>query len=194
MSTDLAATSSTGPRLVSARVGALRGTVLELGPGNGVNFADLAPDVRWIGLEPDVSRRGFIVAAAARLAVPPQLIAGHAEDIALPTASVDAVLATRVLCSVRDPRRVLAEVSRVLRPGGMFVFSEHVAAPRGTWLRAAQKVFAPISRWCDGGCDPGRDTEETLRAQPWQGLEVEHVVVPGPFGLGLPHIAGSARR
>ena len=54
----------------------------------------------------------------------------------MPANSVDAVLGTHVLCSVTDPVRVLDEVRRVLRPGGLYVFEEHVAAPRGTWTSA----------------------------------------------------------
>jgi ubiquinone/menaquinone biosynthesis C-methylase UbiE len=81
-----------------------------------------------------------------------------AERIPLPDASVDAVAATVVLCSVADQDEVLAEVRRVLRPAGRFVFFEHVAAPAGTWSRRLQRCVTPVTRRFDGGCDPGRET------------------------------------
>lgn len=113
-------------------LGELRGRVLEIGAGGGANFSRLPHGVDWVGLEP--SRR-----ARRRLAR-----SGHtvldapAEAVPLPDDSVDAVVSTIVLCSVADQDRALAEVVRVLRPGGRLVFFEHVAAPRGTWRRRAQ--------------------------------------------------------
>src|SRR5262245_30447723 len=174
----------------------LVGTILEIGPGSGTNCSYFRSDIAWIGLEPDLSARPALLAASARFDLEPQVIGGRAEQIPLPTGAVDAVVGTRVLCSVRKPEQVLSEIVRVLRPLGTFVFVEHVAAPRGSGLRLAQRLAAPLSRWFDNGCDPARDTERALRAATWQRVAVDHYAEPGPFGVPgrIPHIAGTAVR
>jgi SAM-dependent methyltransferase len=137
-------------------LGLLRGTVLELGPGWGAGLAHYAPDVRWIGVEPDAAHRAHLRLVAARLDRPVRLLPGRAERLDLPDASVDAAVATFVLCSVTDQRAALAELLRVLRPGGRFVFAEHVAAPSGTWLRRAQHAAALAGRAFGTRCAPDR--------------------------------------
>lgn len=105
----------------------LRGRVLEIGAGYGANFAHLGPGVEWVGLEPSARRRDTLAGNARRHGHRTPPVAASAEDIPLPDASMDAVLATAVLCSVRDQSRALDEVTRVLVPGGRVVFAEHVA-------------------------------------------------------------------
>jgi SAM-dependent methyltransferase len=172
----------------------LVGTVLEIGPGFGTNCSYFRSDIAWIGLEPDPRARPALLAASVRFDLEPRVIVGQAERIPLPTGAVDAVVGTRVLCSVCRPERVLSEIVRVLRPLGTFVFVEHVAAPRGSGLRLVQRLAAPFSRWFDNGCDPARDTERTLRAASWRHVAVDHYAEPGPFGVRIPHIAGTAVR
>ena len=98
--------------------------MLEIGAGTGANFGLLSGDVDWIGLEPDRGRRRELAESRAGC----MILDARAERIPLPDSSVDGALATIVLCSVRDQDRALAEIVRVLRPGGRFVFFEHVAA------------------------------------------------------------------
>jgi ubiquinone/menaquinone biosynthesis C-methylase UbiE len=118
------------------------------------------------------------------------VLAGRAEEIPLPSASVDAVLSTAVLCSVNDLSAVLAEIRRVLRPGGRFVFLEHVAAPQGSALRRMQRMIAPITRVVDRGCDPSRDLAPAIEAA-FASVDLAHYTVPGL--LKIPFIAGTAR-
>ncbi|KNX39239.1 hypothetical protein VV01_06140 [Luteipulveratus halotolerans] len=174
----------------TALIGSLRGTVLEIGAGRGSNFGLLDRTVSWIGLEPRRRARRELEARAQRDHRRTQVIAGSAEDIAVPAASVDAVLSTVVLCSVDDQRRALAEVRRVLRPGGSFVFCEHVLADAG-WTRLALQAFAPVQIMVDG-CDPARDTEAAIRSAGFADVDIEHFVQPGPLGTRLPFIVGRA--
>src|SRR5699024_10344032 len=134
------------------------GTVLEIGPGPGVNLAYYSREVHWIGIEPDVTHREELRGEAARLGRQAQILPGRAEEIALPAASVDAVVGTLVLCSVDDVTTSLAEIRRVLRPGGHYIFVEHVAAPRGTWTRRAQSVHSHLVGPFGSGCRLDRDT------------------------------------
>ncbi|NGN65830.1 class I SAM-dependent methyltransferase [Streptomyces sp. A7024] len=144
----------------------LRGRVLEIGAGRGANFAALDRDVEWLGLEPSPRRCRFLAENARRHGHRAPPVQATAESIPLPAAAVDAVLATTVLCSVRDQAQVLAEIARVLRPGGRLVLAEHVAAPPGSVARAAQRVARPWTRLFDHGCDPVRDTAAAVRNSP----------------------------
>lgn len=162
---------------------ALRGTVLEIGPGAGVNLPWFGSDVRWIGVEPDPVARDLAVRRASRLGRTIDLVAGPVENLDLPRGSVDAVVGTYVLCSVDDQAAALAEVRRVLVPGGRAVFVDHVVAPPHTMKRAVQRVVTPISRRCCHGCHWDRDTGAALVAAGFTGDDVRMVRVPSfPFG------------
>jgi len=73
-----------------------------------------------------------------------------AENLPVPDASQDCVVATLVLCSVTDPPRALSEVLRVLRPGGRLLIMEHVGAAHGTWTRWLQVGGCVCSDRVDG--------------------------------------------
>ena len=79
---------------------------------------------------------GGLRKTAHRFAIDLRIVASGAEAIDLPDNSVEAVICTLVLCTVDSPERVLAEVSRILKPGGRFIFLEHVAAPQGNLAAA----------------------------------------------------------
>jgi ubiquinone/menaquinone biosynthesis C-methylase UbiE len=173
----------------------LSGTVLEIGAGRGANFDRLPSRTRWIGLEPDRRLRRRLARNAESHGRDAWILAAHAEDIPLDDASVDAVVATVVLCSVSDPARVVAEVRRVLRPGGRFVFCEHVAATRGSASRKLQGWFAPLTRRFDRGCDPTRPTASTIRAAGFDRVDIDAyggggLAVYAPFIVGVATKAG----
>lgn len=175
-------------------IGSLEGTVLEIGAGRGANFGSLHRAGHWIGVEPSRRRRAALRRTAAhRTALRgTDVLDGRAEQLPIEDASVDAVLSTIVLCSVRDQAAALAEVRRVLRPGGRFVFFEHVAAAPGTGSHRAQRVWAPISRTFDHGCDPTRRTWESLRECGLSELRLRWFEFREVFGLRVPYIGGEA--
>jgi ubiquinone/menaquinone biosynthesis C-methylase UbiE len=164
-------------------VGRLRGRVLEIGAGEGENFGALHQGIDWIGLEPDADRRRELATRAREWGHRTVPLDAVAEAIPLPDASVDAVIGTYVLCSVRDQGVALAEVRRVLRPGGRVLFVDHVVAPPRTLKRAVQHVVTPFSaRFCHG-CHWDRDTGAALAAAGFAGDDVRMVRVPSfPFG------------
>ena len=172
----------------SRLLGGLSGTVLEIGPGAGANLAYVPKGVRWIGVEPNRFMLPHLRREAARLGMRIELIDGAAESLPLPDGSVDAVISTLVLCSVTDQSRVLGEIRRVLKPGGKFVFIEHVAAPRGTGLRRAQHWICPLWRRMGDGCHPDRETWVAVENAGFRALELERFDAPLP--LVRPHIAG----
>lgn len=171
-------------------LGRLSGVVVEIGPGAGANFPYLRSDVRWIGVEPNPYSRPFLERAAQRAGVPLDLREGRAERLPLEDASADAVVGTLVLCSVEDLETALHEIRRVLKPGGRYVFIEHVAAPPGTLRRRLQRWARPLWRVIGDGCHPDRDTLHAIRAAGFARVEAEEFLAPAM--LVAPHIAGVA--
>ena len=158
-------------------VGRVRGRVLEIGAGDGENFGAFDPSVEWQGLEPDAKRREELTTRAREwrhAAVP---LDAKAESIPLPDHSVDAVVGTYVLCSVTDQAAALAEVRRVLVPGGRVVFVDHVQAPPRTLKRFVQAVATPIAKRVCHGCHWNRDTELALVAAGFTGTDVRRLRV-----------------
>lgn len=170
----------------------IEGDVLEIGPGAGPNLAHLSPAVRWIGIEPNPYMWPYLRRAAARRGMAIEIRRGIAERIEADDASVDAVIGTLVLCGVRDQEGALAEIRRVLRPGGRYAFVEHVAAPRGTGLRRAQEFARPLWKLLADGCEPNRETWSAIERAGFASVTIEHGRVP--IGLAAPHIFGVAVR
>jgi ubiquinone/menaquinone biosynthesis C-methylase UbiE len=173
-------------QLRGAAISALRGTVLELGAGDGANFEELAPSVRWIGLEPSASARRELQRNAIGHGHTERPLAAGAENIPLDDASVDAVFSTFVLCSVDDLDRVLREVRRVLKPGGTALFIDHVAAPPQTWRRRLQDLASPITRRVSG-CRWNRDVTAAVEASGLQTIRLDRrEVATGMLSLAVP--------
>lgn len=168
--------------------------VLELGPGAGANLRYYAPGTRVIAVEPNDLMHPRLVRHARDRGVDLELHTRRAEALPLGDASVDAVVCTLVLCSVDDPPRVLSEVRRVLRPGGRFVFIEHVAAPPGSALRHLQRLLRRPWRWCFEGCVLSRDTAAAIRGAGFGEVRLHRFEVAAPLAPFAPHIAGLAVR
>jgi ubiquinone/menaquinone biosynthesis C-methylase UbiE len=143
----------------------LSGRVVEVGAGSGVSFAHYPAAVtELVAIEPDPELRERAIAATSAASVPVRVLDGVAERLPLADGSVDAAVFAGVLCSVGDPRRVLDETKRVLRPGGELRFYEHVIARNGR-LRGLQRLLdATFWPRLFGGCHLIRDTESTLAA------------------------------
>lgn len=187
---------ASGPyeRLVEARKEALlvdlRGTVVEIGPGTGPNLRYMPADARVVGLEPNRHMHPYLRSEARRLERSIDIRHGRAESMALSDACADTVVSTLVLCSVESEDPALSEILRILKPGGRLVFLEHVAAPRGSWLRRVQRWVRPVWKTLGDGCRPDRDIGERIRAAGFQRVEMESFRLPLP--VVSPHVAGTA--
>jgi SAM-dependent methyltransferase len=180
--------------MLAARKGALLsgldGDVLEIGPGGGPNLGYYAPTIHWIGVEPNPHMHPYLYQTAARYGLEVDLRQGTAEALPALDHSLDAVVSTLVLCSVHDPAQVLAEARRVLRPGGRFIFLEHVAAPAGSGLRRWQNLARPLWQVVGDGCHPNRETGVAIQHAGFADVHLEYFKLPIPF---IPdHIAGYA--
>lgn len=175
----------------------LAGRVLELGAGNGRNFAHYPSTVtKVVALEPEPYLRERALAAAAAAPVPVEVVDAVADPLPYEDSSFDAAVASLVLCTVPDQERAIAELYRVVRSGGELHFYEHVHAHRQP-LRGILE-FADRSRlWPSiaGGCHP---TRETLLAIEKAGFAVEQSrrfpFAPTRLMPAVPHILGVARR
>ena len=176
----------------------------EIGPGHGPNFAYYPAAVTGVlAVEPEPTLRELARAAAdtARREQPDgppiEVVAGAAEHIPAADGSFDAVVATLVFCSVPDPAAALREIARVLRPGGRFVFLEHVLST-GPAAAATQRVLDGSRLWpaIGAGCHCARDTPAAIRAAGFTmgGLERFPFPAGGPPRPTRPHAAGWATR
>jgi ubiquinone/menaquinone biosynthesis C-methylase UbiE len=171
-------------------LGGLHGRILEIGPGTGPNLAYYPAGVDWLGVEPNPAMFSYLQHEADRLSMKVELRESASEFLPAGDESVDAVVSTLVLCSVRDPAQTLREVLRVLRPGGKFVFLEHVAAPRATRLRSTQSLIRPIWQVFGDGCHVDRETWVTIEQAGFRDVHIEHFSLPMP--IAGPQIAGFA--
>jgi SAM-dependent methyltransferase len=174
----------------------LSGRVLELGCGDGAHFR-LYPETvtELVGVEPEENLLKRAEAAAADARCPARIVAGFAEELPAADGEFDAGVAALVLCSVGDQAAALAELMRVIRPGGELRFFEHVRADARLHV-AAQVAVQPLWAQLGGGCHIARDTEEAIGAA---GFEIERIerfeFAPGFLQkLAGPHILGVARR
>jgi len=165
----------------------LHGSVIEIGAGAGSSFPLYPPAVtRVLALEPDDYLRSVAEKQVAAAGVPVTVVAAAAEDIPAESGSADAVVASLVLCSVKDQSAVLAEIRRVLRPGGQLRLLEHVRSPHPTVARLQDRL-TPVWGRLAMGCQLNRDTVPlvessgfriTHRAQRLRELVEELVAVP----------------
>ena len=148
---------------------------VELGAGSGTNFRYLPRGLRLTVVEPNVQAHPMLCRRAAKHGIVLDLHGEWAEQLDLPSESADYVFCSLVLCSVRDPERVIAQVLRVLKPGGRFVCVEHVEAPAGSRVRRLQHRIRRPWRWAFDGCDVCRNTGQLLRAAGFSRADVQPI-------------------
>lgn len=133
------------------------GRVLDVGTGTGRHLPLYADGTRVVGLEPWLP----MLTAARHRAQGAALVVGDAQALPFASGSFDTVTSSLVFCSVPDPLLGLAEVRRVLAPGGELRMLEHVRHPR-RFLARLQDLGQPAWTWIAGGCHPNRDTEANV--------------------------------
>jgi ubiquinone/menaquinone biosynthesis C-methylase UbiE len=139
-------------------LGGLAGVVVEVGCGNGLNFRHYPPAVtRVVAVEPEPRLRAAARREADTAGVAVEVHAGTADALPVPDGAADAVVLCLVLCSIRERARALAEVRRVLGPGGEVRFLEHTVAEDRRLRRVQRLVDAAGWPLLAGGCHTATD-------------------------------------
>jgi ubiquinone/menaquinone biosynthesis C-methylase UbiE len=174
--------------------GHARGKVLEIGAGTGLNFPYYPEDVEVIATEPDPYMRQRAQRRLTDLGKRIELRDSSAEELPFENDSFDTVVGTLVMCSVPRPQRALAEIRRVLKPGGEYRFYEHVryeSAFGAFWQDAA----LPVWSWFAAGCHPNRNTVQAIQNAGFAIAQLEKTKplppVP-PMIFSRPHVKGIA--
>lgn len=189
----LAATEEAGLRdRRRALLAEATGATLELGAGTGLNL-DLYPDAvtELVLTEPSEHMARQLRERAGSGARPVEVVEAPAERLPFPDDRFDTVVGTLVLCTVDDPDRALAEVDRVLKPGGRFLFLEHVRSPDPRLARWQDRLHRPW-RFVGVGCNCNRDTPRTLEASPLHVDRLDRGELPKSPPITRPLIAGRA--
>lgn len=158
----------------------LAGKVLEIGFGSGLNLPVYPPEVTHVyAVEPSLTARRLAERRIAGSHAEVEHVALRGEAIPLDDASCDGALSTFTLCTIPGVEEALAEVRRVLRPGGRFHFLEHGLSPDppvATW----QRRLEPIQKRVADGCHLTRDAAELVRAAGFELVEVQSRYARGP--------------
>lgn len=167
--------------------------VVEIGAGAGANLRYYRTGTRLVAIEPNPRMHPYLRRRARRHGLDLDIRTIHGEALDLADKSAAVVVATLVLCSVTDPQRVMAEIRRILKPGGRFIFLEHVAAPPdsllGRWQRRLHRPWHYLSE----GCHLHRPTHLLVTEAGFQQVEMDCFML-SPALPFRPHIFGTAIR
>uniref|UniRef100_A0A1A8CBW4 Methyltransferase type 11 domain-containing protein n=1 Tax=Nothobranchius kadleci TaxID=1051664 RepID=A0A1A8CBW4_NOTKA len=169
-------------------------TILEIGCGTGANFEFYPPGAKVVCTDPNPYFRRFLKDSMKKNdhLNYEQFVVAVGEDMAsVGDESVDVVVCTLVLCTVRDIPQTLREAKRILKPGGALFFLEHVVADPSTWSYFFQHILQPFWFYFGDGCEATRETWKHLEAAGFSELNLRHIEAPLIFII-KPHIIGYA--
>jgi ubiquinone/menaquinone biosynthesis C-methylase UbiE len=161
-------------------ISAARGVVLEIGVGSGLNLSLYERAVEHVhALDPSLELLSFARQRARDAIVPVSMLRGSAEQIPFAALVFDTIVMTWTLCSIPDPVSALAEMRRVLKPGGQLLFVEHGLSPENAVARWQHRL-TPCWTWISGGCHLDRKTDALLRVAGFRIKALETGYIKGP--------------
>jgi len=173
-------------------IGAAEGRVLEIGVGSGLNLPFYRPPVREVlALEPAAKLVTMARSASRGTIMPVSFLEASAEAIPLEDHCVDTIVTTWTMCSIPHAEAALAEMRRVLRPGGRLLFVEHGRAPDES-VRRWQDRLTPAWRCIAGGCHLNRPIRSMIEGAGFRIDRIETGYIPGPRPMTYMY-EGSAR-
>jgi len=176
---DLTMKNEESARLRAAWVPKARGDVLEVGIGSGLNLEFYSAEVKHVcGVDPSAELQRM---ARRRLTAHPLefFLQSAEQPLPLADASIDTVLVTWSLCSIPDPARALAQMRRVLEPGGCLIFIEHGRSP-DPGVAAWQDRLTPFWKHVAGGCHLNRKMDDLITAAGFRIAELKTGYLRGP--------------
>lgn len=175
-------------------VGGLEGEVLDLGAGTGANIPYWPPSVAHVvAAEPDPGMASRLRERArndARI----EVVSSTAEQLPFADEAFDAVVSTLVLCTVGDLERSIAEIHRVLRPGGQLVFLEHVASETNPLRKLGQRILEPGWKKIAGGCHLTRRTHVAIERAGFRMESLTRESMRGALPVVRETVRGIARK
>lgn len=184
-------TDGDGPVVVEVGMGSFP-NALYYGKNKKIHGLDI------IGVDPNDRMKSFAMDNAERAKLlgggqgdSLRIVHGVSEALPLATNSCDAVVCTLTLCSVVDPARSVAEIKRVLKPGGKFLFWEHVLSQTNLDVALQQVDMTPVQVKRADGCHLDRETGDTIKAAGFKGLDMEYLELTN-FGFLNPTVCGIA--
>ena len=159
------------------------GTVLEVGVGSGLNVPFYGPKVRELfALDPSLELWKMARSRVTNAPFPVEFLASSAESIPLGDMTIDTVVTTWTLCTIRNPAEALTEMRRVLKPEGQLIFVEHGRSPdRG--VLAWQDRLNPMWKRVAGGCCLNRKIDDLIVAAGFCVTQIERAYSRGPKPL-----------
>jgi ubiquinone/menaquinone biosynthesis C-methylase UbiE len=163
------------------RIGrAADGRVLDVGIGSGLNLMFYGAQVdRVYGVDPSRELLRFAGERGRNAAAPVELLCGSGEALPLDSNSIDTATLTFTLCTIGDPAAALAEIRRVLKPGGRLLFAEHGRAPEAPVARRQDRI-TPLWKRIAGGCHLNRKPDDLLRSAGFRIDDLETGYMKGP--------------
>jgi SAM-dependent methyltransferase len=171
--------------------GLANGKILEIGGGTGANLEFYPPgaDLTFVEPNPHMTRR--LKRNAAKQGKLITVVPGFGESLPFEDASFDTVVTTLVLCMVSDVEKVVSEVRRVLKPGGRFLFYEHVvSAHKG--IRTWQGLLNPIWKFATTGCNLNRDLSGEIERAGFSNVDFRRFSLSVGVPITIPNIVGVA--
>lgn len=167
------------------------GQVLEIGGGTGANleFYPSGADLTFVEPNPHMAHR--LQRNADKRGMSVSVIPGLGENLPFEDATFDTAVTTLVLCMVSDVERVVAEVRRVLKPGGRFLFYEHVVSSH-RHIRTCQGLLNPIWRFATSGCNLNRDISGEIERAGFSNVETRRFSLSVGVPVTIPNIVGVA--
>ena len=176
-------------------------TIVEIGIGSFPNYGYYSPRLRGrggldiIGVDPNDRMEGYARDNAKKAGLDKtsslRVVHGVSEALPLKTRSCDAVVCSLTLCSVVDPAKSIAEIRRVLKPGGKFLFWEHVLSESDAGFAEQQVRATPMQVIRADGCHLDRRTGDLIKRAGFRSVDLEYLELTG-FGFLNPTVAGLA--
>jgi ubiquinone/menaquinone biosynthesis C-methylase UbiE len=177
---DLVMRNKEATRYRRKTIPAARGRVLELGAGSGLNLPFYGREVtRLYALDPSEALLRMARKKRPPAGIPVEFLEASAEQIPLESRSVDTVVTTWTLCTVPDAPKALREARRVLKPGGLLLFTEHGHSPDAS-VANWQRRLNPLWRRIAGGCNLDRKIDRLIRDAGFEVFDLENEYLKGP--------------